>query len=108
MVLPIPLKNFNNGKDLGISECQVDRIERSRLQVRVIAEKYSTMCSQSSQPQGNVAEATLKRQVQGNAIGFVCVENGICVRNKHTCISSNDTKDSLTLFVAHSTTHQSE
>ena len=50
-----------------------------RLQVMVIACNYSNMCSQSSQPQGNVAEAS----------------------------PSNDTKDSLTLYQAQQLINQS-
>ena len=61
--------------------------------MRVIADKYSTLCSQSSQPKGKVAEATR------HPILFF-VEYGMCIRNKHTCLSSNDTNDSLTLFLA--------
>ena len=47
--------------------------------MRVIACNYSNMCSQSSQPQGNVADAS----------------------------PSNDTKDSLTLYLAQQIISQS-
>ena len=61
--------------------------------MRVIADSYSNMCSQSSQPRGHVADATLKMQVQGNAILYLFLEDGICIRHKHTFVSSNDTND---------------
>ena len=63
---------------LGISYCQVDRMKSPRLQVRVIACNYSNMCSQSSQQQGNAAESS----------------------------PSNDTKDSLTLYLAQQRVNQ--
>ena len=68
--------------------------------MRVIDDKYSTLCSQSSQPQGKVAEATRHPIV-------LFIEDGMCTRNKHTCLSSNDTKDSLTLFLAQQLINQS-
>ena len=60
-----------------ISECEVDRIKSSGLQVTVIVNKY-TLCSQTCQPQENVAEAALKGQVQENAI-LHFVEYGMCM-----------------------------
>ena len=52
---------------------------------------------------------TSLRQVQGYAIilFFVCVEDGTCIRNKHIFLSSNDTKDSLTLFLVQQLINQS-
>ena len=47
-------------------------------------------------------------QVQGNAIIYLFLEDGICIRNKHTFVSSNDTKYSLTLFLAQQLTNQSK
>ena len=46
--------------------------------------------------------------VQGNAIIYLFLEDGICIRNKHTFVSSNDTKYSLTLFLAQQLTNQSK
>ena len=81
------------------------------LQVRVIADSYSNLCSQSSQPRGHVADATLKMQVlivQGNAILYMFLDDGICIKNKHTLFSSNDAKYSLTLFLAQQFTNLSK
>ena len=75
--------------------------------MRVIADSYSNLCSQSSQPRGHDADTTLKMQVQGNAIIYLFLEDGICIRNKHTFVSSNGTKYSLTLFLAQQLTNQS-
>ena len=47
-------------------------------------------------------------QVQGNAIIYLFLEDGICIRNKHTFVSSNDTTYSLTLFLAQQLTNQSK
>ena len=76
--------------------------------MRVIADSYSKLCSQSSQPRGHVADATLKMQVQGNAILYIFLDDGICIRNKHTLFSSNDAKYSLTLFLAQQFTNLSK
>ena len=76
--------------------------------MRVIADSYSNLCSQSSQPRGHVADATLKMQVQGNAILYIFLEDGICIRNKHTVFSSNDAKYSHTLCLAQQFTNLSK
>ena len=76
--------------------------------MRVIADSFSNLCSQSSQPRGHDADTALKMQVQGNAIIYLFLEDGICIRNKHTFVSSNDTKYSLTLFLAQQLTNQSK
>ena len=73
--------------------------------MRIIADKYSTLCSQSSQPRGHVADATLKMQVQWNAIIYLFLEDGICIRHKHTFVSSTDTNY---LYLAQQLTNQSK
>ena len=76
--------------------------------MNVIADSYSNLCSQSSQPRGHVADATLRMQVQWNAIIYLFLEDGICIRNKHIFVSSSDTQHSLTLFLAQQLTNQSK
>ena len=67
----------------------------------VIADSYSNLCSQSSQPRGHVADATLKMQVQGNAILYIFLD-------EHTLFSSKDAKYSLTLLLAQQFTNLSK
>ena len=88
------VKNFKNCKDLGTSYVQlIDSKSLGYYQVRVIFDNYTKANS--------LKEGTRERR-RGNSKGIRSykVEHSTVIRDKNTFLSSNSTKDSLTMYLA--------
>ena len=95
------VKNFKNCKDLGTPYVKlIDSKARGYGQVRVIFDNYSNVSS--------LKEGTRERR-RGKSKGtrFYIVEDLTCIKDKVTFLASNDTKDSLTLYLAQQLINQS-
>jgi len=88
------VKNFKNCKDLGASYVRlIDLKSRGYNQVRIIFDNYTKINS--------LKEGTRERR-RGKSTGIrsYVVEESTVIRDKHTFLSSNNTKDSLTMYLA--------
>jgi len=88
------VKNFNNCSDLGTSYVKIiDSKARGYDQVRVIFDNYTKVSS--------LKEGTReRRRGKSKGIRSYIVQDSTCIRDKGTFLASNDTKDSLTLYLA--------
>ena len=95
------IKNFDNCKDLGISYVKlIDSKGQGYRQVRVIFDNYHNV--------SRLKTATRERR-RGKSKGnrSYIVEDGTSIRDKATFLSTNNTKDSLTLYIAQQLIDQS-
>ena len=88
------VKNFKNCKDLGTSYVQlIDSKSLGYYQVRVIFDNYTKANS--------LKEGTReRRRGKSKGIRSYKVEHSTVIRDKNTFLSSNSTKDSLTMYLA--------
>lgn len=95
------VKNVKNCKDLGTSYVKlIDSKARGYGQVRIIFDNYTIVSS--------LKEGTREsRRGKSKGINSYIVEDATCIKDKGTFLASNETKDSLTLYLAQQLINQS-
>ena len=75
------------------------------LQVRVFA--GTTAICMANQVSHNITERRWDKSKRTRSYVGIFVEDGTCIREQHIFLSSNDTNDSLTLYLAQQLINQS-